>query len=136
MTRLMQNNVSLTTTIKDLSVLPYPKEIILDAILLELARGPSEHMTNSLSVGAISLAQYQPGVGEKPLKMLDVDEFPSANDEAAMTALIQRLARPEAEANKARFDSFNRVVEEDLKKINAKVAAARELGQAKTEAAK
>jgi len=70
---LMERNPPLPTRIEDVSALPHPKETILDALLIEIGQKHPKHIDEMLQVGAVSLAQYQGGVGDEPLEMLGMD---------------------------------------------------------------
>lgn len=50
---LMVRRPPLDTRIKDVSALPHPKEQILDALLLEIVRGRSQHIDNMMYVGML-----------------------------------------------------------------------------------
>jgi hypothetical protein len=71
--QFMEHNPPLPTRIEDVSVLPHPKEMILDALLMEIGRGHPTHINEMMKVGATSLAQYQPGVGKEPIDYLCMD---------------------------------------------------------------
>jgi len=116
---LMERKPPLPTRIEDVSVLPHPKATILDALLFELGQGHSEQITEMLRIGAISLAQYRPGVGREPLEMLgaDVSRLPETLAEA------RRLA-PTLSKMQYRFKEFDRLVEDDLQRIKSGIAAA------------
>jgi hypothetical protein len=116
---LIERKPPLPTRIEDVSALPYPKTTILDALLFELGQGHPEHITEMLRVGAISLAQYQPGVGREPLEMLgiEVSRLPVTLAEA------KRLA-PTPSKMQYRFKEFDRLVQDDLRSIKSRIAAA------------
>jgi len=65
----IERNPPLPTTIEDTSVLPHPKAAILEALIFEIEQGHPKHADDMLRFGAISLAQYQPGVGREPLDL-------------------------------------------------------------------
>jgi hypothetical protein len=93
--------------------------------MVELTRGHTEHLNASLKLGALLLAQYQLGVGSKPLEALGVDisKSPTTNDFEALRAEAKRLASAEAEAERQRYLEFNKLVKADLARISAKIAA-------------
>jgi hypothetical protein len=112
---LIERHPPRSTRIEDVSVLPHPKEVILDALLSEIGRGHSKHMDDMLRVGAIYLAQYQSGVGNEPLEPRGTHKgkLPRANG----------LDELRAEAKKReRFDQFNKLVESDLRRISLRIA--------------
>jgi hypothetical protein len=121
----MEHNPSLPTRIEDVSVLPHPKEMILDALLIEIGRGHPKHLDEMMQIGAMSLAQYQPSVGKEPLERLgmDVSKFPRTNDLKALRAQAKLIAEAQSKTQD-RFNAFNKLVEDDLRRINSKIAAA------------
>lgn len=120
----MERNPASPTRIEDVSVLPYPKKLILSALLAEIGRGHPQYFDEMLRIGAMSLAQYQPGIGEEPLEMLglDVTKFPKANNLEALRAEAKRLVEAEGRTRN-QFNDFNELVEEDLRRISSKIAA-------------
>jgi hypothetical protein len=129
---LMERTPPLPTRIEDVSALPHPKEAILDALLQEIVRGYPQHISDAMRAGAMSLAQYQPGVGNDPLEMLGVDvtklQLPNERDLDALRAQAKLITETESETRE-RFHEFNKLVTEDLKRIKAMIAAAEALGQ-------
>jgi hypothetical protein len=129
---LMERTPPLPTRIEDVSALPHPKEAILEALLQEIVRRHPQHISDAMRAGAISLAQYQPGVGNDPLEMLGVDvaklQLPNERDVEALRAQAKLIAETESKTRE-RFHEFNKLVTEDLKRINAMIAAAEALGQ-------
>jgi hypothetical protein len=129
---LMERTPPLPTRIEDVSALPHPKEAILDALLQEIVRGHPQHISDAMSAGAISLAQYQPGVGNDPLEMLGVDvaklQLPNERDVEAVRAQAKLITETESKTRE-RFHEFNELVIEDVKRINRMIAAAEALGQ-------
>ncbi len=122
---LLERNPSFPTRIEDISALPHPKEIILDALLLEIRAGHPEKMDTMLKHAASCLAQFQPSVGSEPLQMLGVDitTLPKTNDLAALRAQAELIAESESKT-KARYDEFDKLVKADLQRILSKIAAA------------
>jgi hypothetical protein len=122
----MERTPSLPTRIEDVSALPYPKELILEALLLEIGREQLQDIEATMYVAAISLAQYQVGVGAKPLEMLgiDISKFPRTNDLKKLREQAKMFMDTQSRT-KERFDHFNRLVEEDLRNITSKIAAAK-----------
>ncbi len=83
------NHAPLPTRIEDESVLPFPKKVILEAILLEIVRH-GEARTEPHRNCARCLAQFQREVGPEALELTGVDlttlNLPSAEDKAAWIA--------------------------------------------------
>jgi hypothetical protein len=129
---LMERTPPLPTRIEDVSALPHPKEAILNALLQEIVRGHPQHINDAMRAGAISLAQYQPGVGNGSLEMLGVDvtklQLPNERNVEALRAQAKLITETESKTRE-RFHEFNKLVTEDLKRINAMIAAAEALGR-------
>jgi hypothetical protein len=121
----MEHNPPLPTRIEDVSVLPHPKEMILDALLMEIRRGHPTHLNEMMKVGAISLAQYQPGVGNEPLEYLgmDIGKLPRTKDLEALRTQAKLLAEAQIKTQD-RFNEFSKLVQDDLRRISSKIAAA------------
>ena len=51
-------------TVADVKKLPYPKQVIKDAIVTALRRTPESDLKEKLKVGYLSLSNWQEGVGE------------------------------------------------------------------------
>jgi hypothetical protein len=113
---LMERCPPRSTRIEDVSMLPHPKEAILDALLSQIGRGQSKHMDDMLRVGAIYLAQYQSGVGDEPLENPGMirGKLPRAGGLDEIRAEAER---------RERFDQFNKLVESDLRRISLRIAA-------------
>lgn len=115
--------------IRDAKDLPHPKEEILDAICLELVREEDDSRHEALKVGALTLADFQAGVGTEPLSMLGVSieemASPPESDEA-LRALAARMAN---NPNRERYETFKALADEESATIQAKLAAAEQLRQ-------
>lgn len=97
---LMERSPPLPTRIEDVSALPYPKEAILTALVRALlSRSYTEKMEEYLKIALTSLPQYQNGVGQKPIEMLeDIDKFNRfkkavADDKWKIEAMIAEIYR-------------------------------------------
>ena len=113
----IERNPPLPTTIEDTSVLPHPKAAILEALIFEIEQGHPKHADDMLRFGAISLAQYQPGVGREPL-----DLGTDARDLSLKLAGEKHLAEVLTKIQD-RFKKFDEMVQDDLRLINGKIAA-------------
>jgi hypothetical protein len=109
----------LPTRIEDASVLPHPKETILNALLEELQRPHPKWMHDSLRVAALSLPYYQPGVGDIPLEMLgmDISKLPKAENIEAIQRQARQLVEAEAKT-RDQFTAFNKLVQDDMRRIS------------------
>lgn len=127
----IENHPPSPLRIEDISVLPYPKDIILSALLNAMSPGQKEK-NDFLHGGAIFLAQYQPGVGSEPLYQggFDLNEFllqrPTTKDPEAVRAKMKEMqvAIERGKKTAARFEEFNKLVAEDLRQIGVKFTAA------------
>lgn len=61
--------------VRDVSLLPYPKHEILDAILFAIANAENKLIAELFSRAASALASYQEGVGDKPIILPEVNEL-------------------------------------------------------------
>ncbi len=127
----IERHAPVPTRIEDVSVLPYPKETILSALLLEIVRGDVLQI-QVLRVCARFLAQFQAGVGCEPLEMIGVDianlAMPPVNDPEAWQAYLRIICEAEGKT-RSRFDEFYKLVEEDLGQIDAQIEVAVALSQ-------
>jgi hypothetical protein len=123
---LVASNPPLPTRIEDTSMLPHPKDIILDALIYEIGRGYAANVEESLIGCAITLAQYQVGVGNKPLEMLSLDlvRTPKPTNLEELRQLAKRSVEI-SEKTELEFKKFNVLVENDLKIILSKIESAR-----------
>ena len=120
----MEHNPPLPTRIEDVSVLPHPKEMILDALLMEIGRGHPENLDAMMQLGARCLAQYQPGVGTEPLEKfgMDISKFPPTSDLEALRAEANLMVEAQSKTGN-RFNEFSKLVEDDLRRMTSKIAA-------------
>lgn len=105
-----------TVLLWDVSELPYPKEEILMAFLTKLHTSPSKTIAGIYEAAALTLSNYQIGVGSSPIRLPDLSRVVAANDLAAMRA---------ATADLSRLDTFKDVIEDDLKDIRSRAEVAR-----------
>ena len=108
----------------DVKLLPHDKETIFSAICLEIVREQDEGRLEALKASALFLADFQEGVGDKPLSPVGVDLPPA--DPASMSdddlrALAEKIA---GSSDRERYEAFQPLVQENEEKILAKVAAA------------
>ena len=112
-------------TIKDANLLPFEKEQILDAVLVEIVRADDLEIISALEFSAIMLAQFQEGVGSEPLYATGVD-MAAAKIETKdqMVELARRVAN---DSNRQRYADSAAKIEEEIHLIRAKLSVAREL---------
>lgn len=108
--------------IADASALPYPKETILKALLLEIVLGCGP--TKEIQLGAMYLADFQPGVGPKPLRQLGFDIAEALSDPGRGARLI---AGEEAQAERNRYDEFRKLADKDVSRIYVSIKTAESL---------
>ncbi len=104
---LIERSPPLPTRIEDVSALPHPKEAILTALVRALLSNRyTEQMEEYLKIALTSLPQYQSGVGQKPIEMLeDMDKFNRfkkavADDTWKIEAMIAEIYRTRKEPRK------------------------------------
>jgi hypothetical protein len=110
--------------IRDIKFLPHDKETILDAICLEIVREEDEARLEALKAGALILADYQEDVGDEPLSLLGVDL--TSVDTASMSndELVALAGQISDTSDNERYKTFEALVQEDQRKILAKVLGA------------
>jgi hypothetical protein len=113
---LMQRNPPLPTRIEDVSVLPYPKDVILRALLEEMRGAHPKRMLDDMQVAALSLAQYQQGIGKVPVEMLGADlaKLPKTSDLDALRREARQLV-----GAADRFAGFDKLVKDDMRRIRS-----------------
>jgi hypothetical protein len=116
------------TDVGDVSLLPHPKEKLLEAFLLMLRLTNDEALRENLMAGAAGLARYQRGVGPKILKGINLpDAMPTGDlSQADLTRFAESLLDG---VNRNRWQKFNARAQEEaleiMKATRAAVAASR-----------
>jgi hypothetical protein len=121
---LIETSAANASCIYDVSALPHPKEEILHAMIDELRKSKSRNEREFLKVGARLLCQYQYGVGPSPIELIPSSIFSQRaftagdlrNEAAAIAKLSERV--------KPKYDAFNTVVDADVQRVQAMIAAA------------
>ena len=112
--------------IRDDSTLPHPKERILSAICLALAtKGRGQDIRDELMQCALSLANFQKGVGKHALHPngVDLSKFDvAAMDGNNLVSLI--LSNPDG---KEKHDRLSPLVRADIQRIGARLQQAESL---------
>jgi len=128
----MDRTPPLPTRIKDVSMLPYPKEEILNALLYEIVNRKSPKIIDMMRIGAINLALFQPGLGNDRIELIgsDVTKLSLSNKHDAEVPRMHTKLIPAAENQvQERFCEFKELVMEDLDRINSMIAAASTISQ-------
>ncbi|WP_139135095.1 hypothetical protein [Magnetovibrio blakemorei] len=94
---------SIGDEIRDVSALPHPKEDILQAMLNEARADIDENRREALIICTMMLADFQEGVGEKPLTRLGINLSAPLAEGEDIRALASRIAN---NPDKGRFDEF------------------------------
>lgn len=117
--------------IRDVSVLPHLKEVILDSLEREIVREGDPNMAAAIGLSAINLAYYQEGVGSAPIRRnglsgIDLEGVKRLTKDQRRgdegRDLLESILR--AGANSGEWDKFNQLVESDLKRIDKRMKAA------------
>jgi hypothetical protein len=107
-----------TSDIRDVSELPYTKNIILNAIFSLIEKEQNKELLNFLKEGVYFLAYFQEGVGSTPLNILGVDySTPPTNDEELMR-LAEKISN---NPNQDKFEFFNNLVQKDIQNIRVRL---------------
>jgi hypothetical protein len=115
----------------DTSLLPYPKSLILAAILQELRKQPSKFPMTALIVGAMTLAEFQEGVGPQPIYPSGVDfsklPKPSSREKAqemsSALAEMEEAHTPERQAILDRAEKERSKIRDAVRSIEEEVGA-------------
>lgn len=122
--------------IRDLSNLPHSKQEILDAIYFAIVLGEDEPMRQSLAAGAVMLANFQEGVGPKPLTALGMSnqELQASVDLMKDLSKDERLSLSSKVASKIaenpdreNYEHFKKLADIDLEDIYGKLNDAEQL---------
>ena len=109
--------------IRDVVTLLHPKSTILEAIYIEMACERDIKRFHALSICALSLADYQPGVGKRPISALGIT-LP-ANAESLSSEEIRALASKIANnPDRDKFEKFKALAEQDTVEIRKMLKAA------------
>ena len=121
----MERHPPLPTRIEDASILPHQKELIFDALFLELEQRHPDLMLDFLQVAAMSLVQFQYNVGREPLEKLgmDVAKLPATNDLNMLREQAKLMVQAESRTC-YRYNEFDQLVQDDLRFVRRKIAAA------------
>jgi hypothetical protein len=121
----VERHPPLPTRIEDASFLPHQKELIFDALFLELEQRHPDLMLDFLQVAAMSLVQFQYNVGREPLEKLGIDvaKLPVTNDLKILREQAKLMVEAESKT-RDRYNEFDQLVQDDLRFVRRKIAAA------------
>jgi hypothetical protein len=115
-----EHHPTLPSRIDDVSVLPHPKEAILDALCAELTREKDPKRVSAMRYCALGLAQFQPGVGAEPIHSLGIDIGTAAKSGRDMHDVLTEIAH---NSNSARWQHFNAMALEDANRVRKRLIA-------------
>ncbi|WP_372072010.1 hypothetical protein P7L75_27960 [Tistrella mobilis] len=116
----------LADEIRDVSALPHPKEETLTALLSELKQERDEGRRQAIGACAVLLADFQPGVGIKPLTALGIDlSKPMTGEHVDVAALAKQIAN---NPDKGRYEEFQAKAQVERQEIIMKVNEAMSSG--------
>ncbi|MDA7865693.1 hypothetical protein N9A70_02835 [Akkermansiaceae bacterium] len=102
--------------VRDVNLLPYPKEVILNSLALEMINEEDSGMQQIMMWHALTLASYQENVGPKPIFGLGCDPKDlldvSVKDLSAMKSLVANV--PE---NKEKWEKFQTKIKKERDEI-------------------
>ena len=111
----------------DVHSLPHNKEVILDAICLEIISEDDDSRVEALKVLAMCLADFQDGVGNKPLSPLGVDPTllgtASASDEDINKLAAKIVDNPDRD----HYEELQTLVQRNQQEILARLIAAEQM---------
>lgn len=112
-------NAEAHAIVTDEAALPHPKQELLQALLSKIARDPDREVVRALSIAALSLADYQPGVGANPL-------FSATDDQIAGMRENRRDVLLEVANNYEKISRFNADISKDMKFIFGLIESAKQ----------
>jgi hypothetical protein len=111
--------------IRDTSLLPWPKDLIIDTCLRYLEQTNNPHIRQTVGDALLYLSFYQDGVGAEPMRNCRFDLFPmditslGSDLEGLKKAIAQELPYLETDT----FIDLLIKVQEDFKRLNASCEA-------------
>jgi len=120
---LMERHASFGVAVSDEDTLPAPKMRLEKVLRAEVAMSVNESQVNVLAPALVTLAQYQPQVGDVSVTLL-----PQIPDLSALSnpADLKPLARSfTAHSESSRYESFRSQVDGDERRLKAVVEEAR-----------
>ena len=108
----------------DVNLLPHKKEDILDALSMEIVIMDDADKRGQLEVAAVSLADYQPGVGQQPMFILGVDLSNISLSDRNATDVAKLIAK---NASSDKLQQIKSQHEQDILRIQGIISAANQL---------
>lgn len=125
--RCLKNRRSVSE-IHDESVLPYTKRETLDAISLEILLEDDAKKIEALKASAIFLADFQKGVGAKPLTLLGISDLDLLDvDMHALGDLDDPVTTIRNNPDREKYKALRRLADHELAYILSRIAAVLEL---------
>lgn len=123
----LENN-PLAGEIRDVSELPHPKNEILDAITREIAEEDDRQRREALKAAAFLLADFQEGVGSKPLTALGLSHSEMSDVKTMNNDERKKfLTKMSNYAEKEKYASFKEKADKEINEIRAKLLTAEEV---------
>ena len=116
---LMEERSSSVGSIWDVRSLPHDKKAILGAICFEIIGEDDDQKVEMLKIGALSLADYQEGVGGQPISPLGVDLSKVDSNNMTDDAIRDLAAKIADNPDQERYKKYKPLVAEDISKIQS-----------------
>ena len=116
--------------IRDVSLLPHPKQIILESIAKEIVREEDAQMAMAMGLSASNLSLYQEGVGSQPIRALGLSKAEIDNFSKTLRAdpkseenshLLSKMTDDE---NNSRWNKYFSLSQSDLTAIQNRMLLA------------
>lgn len=116
------------TDFVDASILPHSKAEILDAILLEVIHEPDGNMVELLTRGVECLPHFQPEIGNKPLRIMNVTlpEVSAAN-QGSVDDMVEVMHKFASSPEREQYLKVQEIVQAELVDIRLKLVVAMKL---------
>jgi len=106
--------------IRDLSCLPFPKKQILEALIFAHKSESNDKRKELIKTVAITLASFQPDVGQEPLSALGYDLGSIDVNTVDLDDLAAQISSDPSKFIRSRFQELNEVVTIEAKTILAR----------------
>lgn len=116
--------------IRDVSLLPHPKQLILESIAKEIVREEDTQMAMAMGLSASNLSLYQEGIGSQPIRALglskaEIDNFSETlkgNTKSEESSHL--LSKMTDDENNSRWNKYFSLVQSDLTAIQNRMLLA------------